>query len=97
VKKKWKTSMSNPHEPPHYHVYLLRCWTEHCQDPTRPAIWRFSLEDPAINQRYGFATMDALMAFLHDTLSQRPYILPEQAANTDTCPTDSVPDQTSDP
>ncbi len=50
-----------------YCAYLLRCWQEssHVADSQS---WRFSLEDPHTGARHGFASFDALMAFLHKQL-----------------------------
>lgn len=55
--------MPNLDQPPRYRAYLLRFWEERGQ-PTSVAVWRFSLEDPHTGQRHGFATLDALLAFL---------------------------------
>ncbi len=49
---------------PHYCAYLLRCWAEHSAHPQQPLIWRFSVEDPHSGDRRGFATFEALVAFL---------------------------------
>ncbi len=55
--------MSVPDEPPSYHVFLMRCWEEHSDYPESDA-WRFSLQDPGTGQRRGFASLEALLAFL---------------------------------
>ncbi len=55
-------------DPPRYCSYLLRCWQEPSLVHLRPAAWRFSLENPHTGQRHGFATFDALMAFLRNIL-----------------------------
>lgn len=49
--------------PPRYQVFLLRCWEERGEHPESGA-WRFSLQDPDTNQRRGFASLEALVAFL---------------------------------
>ena len=49
---------------PHYCAYLLRCWAEHSSQPQQPLIWRFSVEDPHSGDRRGFASFEALVAFL---------------------------------
>ena len=54
--------------PPRYCSYLLRCWEERSDDPLSPHPWRFSLEDPHTGQRRGFATFEALVAFLRQEL-----------------------------
>ena len=46
-------------EMPH-RSYLLRLW----QETDEPPIWRAMLESPSDHQRVGFATLDALFAFL---------------------------------
>jgi hypothetical protein len=56
------------HDPPRYCSYLLRCWQEQHLVHLGPAAWRFSLEDPHTSARYGFATFEALMAFLQAAL-----------------------------
>jgi hypothetical protein len=53
--------------PPQYHSYLLRFWEERGQ---QPSVWRFSLEDPQTDQRYGFASLEALMHWLRAELNQ---------------------------
>ncbi len=61
------------HKPPRYCAYLLRCWQEQNLIQLGLAAWRFSLEDPHTGDRYGFATFEALMAFLHEKLiDERP-------------------------
>ncbi len=45
--------------PPGYHSYLLRFWEERSGE-TPTTVWRFSLEDPATDQRYGFPSLEAL-------------------------------------
>ncbi len=49
--------------PPGYQSYLLRFWEERSEEPPR-TLWRFSLEDPQTNQRYGFANLAALVDWL---------------------------------
>ena len=50
-------------KPPGYHSYLLRFWEERSEQLPQ-AVWRFSLEDPVTDQRYGFATIQALMDWI---------------------------------
>ena len=50
-------------KPPGYHSYLLRFWEER-SDESDVAVWRFSLEDPLTDQRYGFASLEALTEWL---------------------------------
>ncbi len=49
--------------PPGYHSYLLRFWEERSEELPL-TIWRFSLEDPQTNQRYGFASLSTLVEWL---------------------------------
>ncbi len=53
---------------PRYCSYLLRCWQERSLRQSAAAVWRFSLEDPHTGQRRGFATFEALVAFLRQEL-----------------------------
>jgi hypothetical protein len=46
--------------PPRYRSYVLTCWAEQGHDQK----WRFSLTDPRTGQRYGFASLEALVAAL---------------------------------
>ncbi len=50
--------------PPRYCAYLLRCWAAPGAPPSQQLIWRFSVEDPHTGARRGFATFEALVAFL---------------------------------
>ncbi len=49
--------------PPGYHSYLLRFWEERSEEQPL-TLWRFSLEDPLTNQRYGFANLETLMDWI---------------------------------
>ena len=55
-----------------YCSYLLRCWQETTSTQLAAAAWRFSLEDPRTGERHGFASFDALIAFLHERLLDEP-------------------------
>ncbi len=61
-----------PDSPPRYCAYLLRCWTEHSSRPDHGVVWRFSLENPHTGARHGFASFEALTAFLALQLSDEP-------------------------
>jgi hypothetical protein len=53
------------HQPrPRYCAYLLRCWQEQSFVHVGRTVWRFSLEDPHTGERRGFATWEAVVAFL---------------------------------
>ena len=55
------------HNPaPRQRAYLLRLWETRSVPPDCPTTWRFSLEDVQSNERYGFATLEALAAFLDE-------------------------------
>ena len=54
---------------PRYCAYLLRCWETRGQRPTRPTTWRFSVEDIHTGERRGFASVQALIAFLETELA----------------------------
>ncbi len=56
-------SMRISNDPLSYHVFVLRCWQEHSGHPELNA-WRFNLQDPGTGQHRGFATLEALLAFL---------------------------------
>jgi hypothetical protein len=51
--------------PPHYHSYLLRFWEERGETDTA-RIWRFMLQDPQTEERYGFADLDALVVWIQE-------------------------------
>lgn len=57
---------------PGYCAYLLRCWQETSPVAAAAQGWRFSLEDPHTGARHGFASFEALMAFLHEQLRDDP-------------------------
>ncbi len=61
--------MAGSDRPPHYHAFLLRCWQERSQFNDVPAVWRFSLENPQTGDRFGFTTLDAVIAALQDSLA----------------------------
>lgn len=50
-------------------VHILTIWRERPADPDQPALWRFSLEDVHAGERRGFATLEALTAFLRARLA----------------------------
>lgn len=53
-----------------YRAFVLRTWQESGQDSAGTGIWRYSLEDPHSGERFGFATIDALVAFLQNQTVQ---------------------------
>jgi hypothetical protein len=60
--------MINRDPPPRYCAYLLRCWQEQSLVHVGRTAWRFSLEDPHTGERRGFATWEAVVAFLEAKL-----------------------------
>lgn len=47
-----------------YHTYILRFWKEP-DDAKEGGKWRFTLLDPTKGHRYGFSSIDDLLAFLN--------------------------------
>ncbi len=55
-----------------YHAYLLRCWREDLPASAAAPDWRFVLEEVLHNQRrWGFGSLDALLAFLQAELADQ--------------------------
>ncbi len=52
-----------------YRAYLLRFWLED-SEPKGQLFWRFSLESPGDGQTDGFASLDALLVFIHAQIDQ---------------------------
>ncbi|WP_420641626.1 hypothetical protein [Candidatus Leptofilum sp.] len=48
---------------PFYQTYILKLWQER-SDSGDSKVFRFSLEDPATQVRYGFRSLDEMMQFL---------------------------------
>ncbi len=59
-------------KPPKRFLYLLTLWQEQPMTADQPALWRFSLEDTRTRQRHGFATLDAMVAFLRARMMAGP-------------------------
>jgi hypothetical protein len=60
MKKQPGQTGENQH-PIHSRTYILRLWRA---DEPRTAEWHASLEDPFTKERFGFASMEQLFAFL---------------------------------
>ncbi len=58
-------------KPPGYHSYLLRFWEER-SDQSPLTVWRFSLEDPLTDRRYGFASLEALVGWIQACIDTHP-------------------------
>ena len=54
---------------PRYCAWVLRCWEVPGEAPGAPGSWRCSLEDPGTRERRGFASLEALTAFLRAELA----------------------------
>ena len=52
-----------------YHSYLLRLWSVPGEDEET---WRASLENPQTGERHGFASLDAMVAFLRRQIGLAP-------------------------
>jgi hypothetical protein len=61
--------MQAPAKPPTYHSYVLRLWQERSEQPALVA-WRCSLEDPLTDLRHGFASLEAMLAWLQAELAR---------------------------
>ena len=54
---------------PGYRAFLLRCWQEAGAGPDGEPAWRFALARPGGERtQRGFASLEALMAFLREEL-----------------------------
>ena len=64
-----QVKQDNPKKPFRYLSYILCCWQERSVHAGREiVVWRFSLQDPRTNRRYGFATLEALLISLQAEL-----------------------------
>ncbi|MBN1993911.1 MAG: hypothetical protein JW953_14520 [Anaerolineae bacterium] len=50
-------------QDPTYQVYLLRLWQERPASPKCPPVWRYSVENIRTHRRYGFGSLEELIAF----------------------------------
>lgn len=53
-----------------YQAYVLRLWREAAGTDDTPAVWRFSLDDTATGQRFGFSNLSALIEYLGQQLGE---------------------------
>lgn len=72
-----------------YQAYLLRLWQERSNGP-----WRATLEDPRRGRRYGFGSLEELVAFLEGTTGRplRPVCAGEEGVGVPAGEASSVPD-----
>ena len=75
--------MSKHSRHPRYQAYLLRFWQEQREHPDLSGTWRFSLEDPQSGERRGFASLEALTAFLRQATSGPGPATPHPESETD--------------
>lgn len=54
--------------PPQYHTYILRFWEERESEQNTDKVWRFTLENPETNERFGFQNLETLIQFLEQKL-----------------------------
>ncbi len=55
---------------PTYRAFLLRCWSAQAPSADPPLTWRFSLEEVGPERHpLGFASLEALVAYLRSELS----------------------------
>ena len=60
----------NAHPDPGYRAFLLRCWQEAGAGPDGKPAWRFALARAGgEGTRRGFASLEALVAFLREELA----------------------------
>ena len=45
-------------------IYVVTIWREHLGAPDEPEVWRVRVEDARTGERYGFADLDQMTAFL---------------------------------
>ncbi len=69
-------------KPPHYQAYLLRCYEAPNTHLDQPATWRFTLENSRTGERLGFASLEALCAYLDgQTRSAGSHSTPRDSSN----------------
>jgi hypothetical protein len=56
--------------PPGYRSYVLRFWQERSDQPPL-TVWRFSLEDPSTDERYGFPNLQTLVEWLRAEMAKQ--------------------------
>ena len=61
-------------QPTHRRSYILRLW---CAGEPQAGNWHASLEDPSTKERFGFANLEQLFAFLME-LSERDSGMPSR-------------------
>ncbi|MCD6291481.1 MAG: hypothetical protein J7M34_13340 [Anaerolineae bacterium] len=57
--------------PPGRWTQLLTIWLERPASTGRLAAWRFALEDVHSGERHGFASLEALVAFLQEQMASK--------------------------
>lgn len=69
--------MSNYDEPDAYQTYLLRLWRVQCQGKWQ---WRASVKSPHTGERYVFASLQQLFAFLSEQCERQ---VPDRSETTE--------------
>lgn len=54
-----------------YHFFILTLWIQPGALPNAPPVWRYSLEDPRMDQRTGFTSLADLEAYLAAWMEER--------------------------
>lgn len=62
--------MQNYRDKLHLRTFMLRFWAVQTGEPECQDVWRFSLEDPHTGDKFGFANLGALVAFLEAELNR---------------------------
>jgi hypothetical protein len=63
-------AMQEATDKPDYHSYILVCWLEEGQETVAGPPWRFRLEDPHSDERWGFISLTDVTAFLQLRLEE---------------------------
>lgn len=53
------------------HLYFLYVWNEPREDATRPALWRYRLEDATTREKHLFSQLHQLITFLQGQEQRR--------------------------
>jgi hypothetical protein len=52
-------------KPPRYYTFVLRFWEDRSKSAPSPN-WRFTLDDPERQKRYGFNSLEEMVKFLQE-------------------------------
>jgi hypothetical protein len=62
--------MKNSGKPARYQAMLLTFWEERNQTSAQEPVWRFRVQELYTRQKYGFATLEELVAFLQSKMAR---------------------------